>query len=167
MPISVATGCLLGLVMLAITPSALVVLYPMAGLAAGATWVIGIAALLRFSPSAANGSAGQLALVLLVSLIVFWIASRADHRLATSLRYRRARHVVRLLIVGTAVHVNLGALNGRGLSWSELAAFRPGEIAVVLASIAAAHLTLTRATSLRNRWHGFLKAVGLRPRSSG
>jgi hypothetical protein len=133
-------------------------LYPLAAASAGVTAFF--AAVL-----AVRGSA--LALVLgAASLVIFWMVSRAEHRLAQRGGYRRARHVIRLLLVACAVSaLTLGAGAGsvRAMTAERLATPLVASLVIVV----CVHFFLVKATGLRERWHGAMEAVRLRPRNLG
>jgi hypothetical protein len=151
----VVLNVLLGIFALATANWLFPMLYPLAGAAAAATAVFGVVLAQR------QASTSPLILVGLASLVVFWLVSRVEHRLAQRAGYRRARHLVRLLLVALAAYgVMVGGSSFRVPSLADSV----GPLIVVLVVVVAMHVLLTKATGLRERWHGAMEAVRLRPK---
>jgi hypothetical protein len=107
--------------------------------------------------------------VLLAGVVVFWIMSRADHRLADAVPgYRLVRHVVRLILIGTFFAVTSLHEFEHGF-WPQSAAevrvlFGDPRFFVSLGiAVVVAHWLLRRANTIRDKWHAWLEVFRLRP----
>ncbi len=153
-----------GLMLLLFGAPILGTMYP---LAAGSAFVVYL--LTKNILGAGLGPDASLPFALLAGLIVLWIVSRRDHRLAdASPTYRRVRHIARIVLIGVFVAVTslhefdhgswptsmdeAGVIMGDPRFWIGLA---------VTAVIA--HLLLTRAARFRDLWHLCLEPFRLRP----
>ena len=139
-------------------------LYPLAAGAAAATFASLLFFLNKIVPSSARPSefASVLGAILflgsvLVSIVLLYILSRWEHRLARSPLYRYPRHLLRLLLLGILA------------VWSitEQPPFlyrnRPEHVKIFLVAVVIWHLLLWKAAPLRRFWHGALRYSGLRP----
>jgi hypothetical protein len=143
-------------------------LYPMATGAAVATYF----AVDRALRAVILDDSSRLPFVGVAALVVFWFTSRFDHRLAATFApYRYARHVARVLLVATFITMQTISVNGRG-GWMPRSAFEVEVLVtdhrflpVMAVAAVIAHLFLTRATGLRERWDRSLEFLRLRPRS--
>jgi len=128
-------------------------LYPLAAGAALATGLVTNGMLRVEAPGL--GADGRLPVALLAGAVVFWWASRLDHRFADRVRaYRAVRHVVRVLLLAIALTFWTFGRGGGDPT---------GVLPVVLLSAVAAHLALTRAHRFREHWHYLLELARLRP----
>lgn len=141
-------------------------LYP---LASGAALVAGLATNAVLSISARGLSPeGRLPLSMLAALVVFWPMMRLDYRLATFPPYRIARHIVRVVLIGSYFAlVTFGDSGGRWLPTSIaqvrwLVTDQTHLVALVIGAIIG-HLVLTRAKRIGARWSSALELVRLRP----
>lgn len=145
-------------------------LYPVAAGGAGITSVATDAILRRAAPNL--DSSDRLPVVMVAGVIMFWILSRFDHRVAARVRlYRYGRHVARLCLVSTLTAT--ACLNpGNGLvptsPW-QLHAITTNPLFFPVLGVAAivTHLVLTKATKLRGLWDRGLEISRLRPKDLG
>jgi hypothetical protein len=109
-----------------------------------------------------NGNAAIAASV--VALVVLWMTSRLDHRLARRPAYRIVRHMVRLGILAIAVSIKLQGVAVLSTSfprgWRPFA--DPVEGAIVLVVLVASHFLMWTNNAVRETWHGMLEAIRLR-----
>jgi hypothetical protein len=113
-------------------------------------------------------ASGRLPFALLAGVVVFWTMSRFDHRLADRAQsYRIIRHVVRVLLIANFVAITSLNESGSGLPRSlgqaRLVVRDRRYLPVMLVLAVVAHLLLTRAKGLRERWHTGLQIFRLRP----
>jgi hypothetical protein len=145
-------------------------LYPLAVGGAGVTGVATDAVLRHAAPSL--DSSDRLPIEMLAGVLVFWVLSRLDHRVAARVRpYRYGRHVARLCLASTLTATAcLNPSNG-------LVPTSPWQLHAIIANplffpvlgVAAivTHLVLTKATNLRGMWDRGLEIFRLRPKDLG
>ena len=112
------------------------------------------------------GADGRRVFWMLAIVIVFWPMSRFDHRLADTLPpYRFARHVARVVLVALALALyNLNPNPGFPRSLIQALGVMSDHrfLPVLGVLMVVAHLVLTKATGLRERWRGGLEIFRLR-----
>lgn len=154
-----------------------VCLYPLAAIAAGFTTLYSAGLLVKFLPAdPMMKSNGFLAAVLgcAAGIVVLYVASRIEQRLAEHSWYRIPRHIVRLALFGLMGVYGIERANGievwgRGeLSISAESIVRvlrvPEYLISVVVFVVVMHLVLWKGEMIRRFWHRRLEALGLRAR---
>lgn len=121
----------------------------------------------QFEIYTAAGRDGLAVASFLIGSVLFFAASRLDHRLAASKLWRIPRHVLRLALVAVVAYLVAASLlrapgqpaGGAGFDFALLGS--PVVLASVGASTLLAHVLLTR-NRLREWWHARLAAACLR-----
>jgi hypothetical protein len=142
-------------------------LYPLAVGSAFATGLLVNVVLSIVAPGL--GSDGRLPFALASAVVVFWIMSRRDHRLAaTNPTYRRWRHLARLALIGIFLAVTSLHDYDHGFwprSFDEVTVLLgDGRFYLLFGiGVAVGHFLLRKPNGLTAFWHSCLTVFKLRP----
>lgn len=147
-----------------------VCLYPLAAGAAAATFLVLLAVIHKFTPSAgpttdvAQMISAILFLASVVAVIVLlYTVSRWEHRLARSPLYRYPRHLVRLPLLGLLAVWSITDRNPLLLT-NPLSQVRSENAEIFVGAIVIWQLLLWKGTPVRRVWHSVLRYSGFRPK---
>jgi hypothetical protein len=147
------------------------ILYPLSASAGFATYVIVKKIVHAVAPTL--DIASQRPFALIAAAIVFWTASRRDHRTADKSRqYWLARHVLRVFLLSAYITVNIFHEANGGFVLPSLRSIpsifiHPTQIAVMGVVAVGANWFLTKTPRLREWWHIIVQFVNLRPGTWG
>jgi hypothetical protein len=169
-------GLVKGIFLLAITPFAFCILYPLTIVATGAVGYGTFRALEFFRPQITTIKAQWVVALIFItpimlSLVTLWTCSRLEHRLARWRLYWHPRHLWRVAACGAMVVALLLEFNGKlkasltlGGLWQQLSRGTPQQFGLIAAAIVVGHCGLVYAGTLQEEWHEWLEFLHLRSR---
>ncbi|MEZ5564007.1 MAG: hypothetical protein R3F24_00175 [Gammaproteobacteria bacterium] len=139
-------------------------LNPLTAAAFAATALVG----LQVFPAASRDTSGEMWLVLLPALVVFWLFMRLESRIAELRMYWWLRHVYRLLLI-TGVLIYLYTLDTVPADDIALRLQRffgsYSAIGMSVAILLLLNYVLVGDGFFKNFWHGMLEFLRMRPRN--